>query len=144
MQRTLAILFTLIPRAFHRHGFGVQSPSDYELVRDVLFESLPYYAYSEQGLTTPSQQQLFRIRNHFRNSPIVIIDSKGEQAACEFQNTIKAITPETVLIIEHINRANSKLWEQAVSDSRCILTFDMRKRGLILFTPKRIKQNYLL
>ena len=66
LRRTIHLLITSPARAIHRRGFGVQSPWAYELIRDVLFEPLPYYAYREQNLTTPLQQQLYRIRNHYR------------------------------------------------------------------------------
>lgn len=36
---------TAIPRFFHRRGFGIQSPWAYEMVTDVLFETLPYYHF---------------------------------------------------------------------------------------------------
>ena len=77
-RRTTHLILTALPRAIHRHGFGVQSPWAYELVRDVLYEPLPYYAYQEQHLTTPLQQQLFRIRNHYRHQPLIVINEKGQ------------------------------------------------------------------
>jgi len=144
LRRTISLILTAIPRAIHRRGFGVQSPWAYELVRDVLFESLPYYAYDEQKLSSPMQQQLFRIRNHFQGQPIVVIDEKGEKASQQCEEVLQTVTPDTVLILEHINNENANLWTRMVDDSRTIITFDMRKRGMIIFDNKRIKQNYLL
>jgi hypothetical protein len=144
LRRTISLILTAIPRAIHRRGFGVQSPWAYELVRDVLFESLPYYAYDEQKLSSPMQQQLFRIRNHFQGQPIVVIDEKGEKASQQCEEVLQTVTPDTVLILEHINDENADLWTRMVDDSRTIITFDMRKRGMIIFDNKRIKQNYLL
>ena len=37
----------MIQRWLHRYGFGIQSPWAYELVRNVLFEPLRYYAFDE-------------------------------------------------------------------------------------------------
>lgn len=144
LRRTISLILTAIPRAIHRRGFGVQSPWAYELVRDVLFESLPYYAYDEQKLSSPMQQQLFRIRNHFQGQPIVVIDEKGEKASQQCEEVLQTVTPDTVLILEHISDENADLWTRMVDDSRTIITFDMRKRGLVIFDKKRIKQNYLL
>ena len=144
LRRTISLILTAIPRAIHRRGFGVQSPWAYELVRDVLFESLPYYAYDEQNLSSPMQQQLFRIRNHFQGQPIVVIDEKGEKANQRGEEVLQTATPDTVLILEHINDENADLWTRMVDDPRTIITFDMRKRGMIIFDNKRIKQNYLL
>ena len=144
LRRTISLILTAIPRAIHRRGFGVQSPWAYELVRDVLFETLPYYAYDEQKLSTPMQRQLFRIQNHFQGQPIIVIDEKGEQASQRGEEVLQTATPDTVLILEHINDENAVLWTKMVDDPRAIITFDMRKRGLVIFDKKRIKQNYLL
>lgn len=144
IKRKLSLIVTALPRAFHRQGFGVQSPSDYELVRDVLFEKLHYYAYEEQNLNSQLDRQMFRIKNRFRGMPIIIINTKSKDAKQQYLNALQSITPDTVMIMEHIDDENAALWSEAVKDSRTILTFDMRKRGLILFTAKRIKQNYNL
>lgn len=144
LRRTIHLILTALPRAVHRRGFGVQSPWAYELVRDVLFETLPYYAYDEQKLSTPMQRQLFRIRNHFQGQPIIVIDEKREQASQRGEEVLQTATPDTILILEHINDENADLWAKMVDNPRAIITFDMRKRGLVIFDPKRIKQNYLL
>lgn len=144
LRRTIHLLLTSLPRAMHRRGFGIQSPWAYELVRDVLFESLPYYAYTEQGLNTPMDQQLFRICNHYRGQPVIIIEKKGDAAARQYEETVQNATPYTILIIEHIHNENADLWTHTVNDPRAIITFDMRKRGMVIFDKKRIKQNYLL
>lgn len=143
-RRTTHLILTALPRAIHRHGFGVQSPWAYELVRDVLYEPLPYYAYQEQHLTTPLQQQLFRIRNHYRHQPLIVIDEKGQAALAKYEATLRNVTPDTILIIEHTHDENAALWNVAVNDSRTIVTFDMGRRGLVFFDKKRIKQNYIL
>ena len=144
LRRTTHLILTALPRAIHRHGFGIQSPWAYELVRDVLFESLPYYAYQEQRLTTPAQQQLFRIRNHYQHQPLVVIDRKGADASDCAEDAIRNATPDTILIIEHIHNENASLWEAIVNDPRTTVTFDMGRRGMAIFDKKRIKQNYLL
>ena len=144
LRRTISLILTAIPRAVHQRGFGVQSPWAYELVRDVLFETLPYYAYDEQKLSTPMQRQLFRIQNHFQGQPIIVIDEKGKQASQRGEEVLQTATLDTVLILEHINDENAVLWTKMVDDPRAIITFDMRKRGLVIFDKKRIKQNYLL
>ena len=67
-------------RFFHRYGFGIQSPWAYSLVRNVLFESLRYYAYDDLRRKYPTQsrkerkrnEQLFRIVNHFKPSEIAV------------------------------------------------------------------------
>lgn len=144
LRRTTHLIITALPRAIHRRGFGVQSPWAYELVRDVLFESLQYYAYEEQHLTTRRQKQLFRIKNHYRHQPLIIIDDKAHVAAERYEEALRHITPDTILILENIDNENARLWDAIVKDPRAIVTFDMRHRGMVTFDPKRIKQNYLL
>ena len=144
LRRTIHLLITSPARAIHRRGFGVQSPWAYELIRDVLFEPLPYHAYREQNLTTPLQQQLYRIRNHYRRQPLIIIDEKGNVAHTRYEEVAHTATPDTILIVEHTHDENAPLWNLIVSDPRAIVTFDMGQRGLVTFDPKRIKQNYLL
>lgn len=144
LRRKTHLFLTAIPRAFHRHGFGVQSPWAYELVRDVLFEPLNYYAYQEQNLTTSLQRQLFRIQNHYPHQPLLIITEKKQEAFAKYEEVLHAVTPDTILIIEHTHDENASLWDMIVSDPRAIVTFDMGRRGLVFFDNKRIKQNYLL
>ena len=144
LRRTTHLILTALPRAIHRRGFGVQSPWAYELVRDVLFEPLQYYAYEEQHLTTSRQQQLFRIKNHYRHQPLIIIDDKAQVAAEKYEQALKRITHDTILIVENIDNENARLWDAIVHDPRAIVTFDMRHRGMVTFDTKRIKQNYLL
>ena len=144
LRRTTHILLTSLPRAIHRRGYVVQSPWAYELIRDVLFEQLPYYAYDEERLSTPMQRQLFRIQNHYQGQPLIVIDTKGNSAAQQCEEVLKTATPDTVLVIEHIHDENATLWTHTVKDPRAIITFDMRKRGMVIFDKKRIKQNYLL
>lgn len=144
LRRTTHLIMTALPRAIHRRGFGVQSPWAYELVRDVLFEPLQYYAYEEQHLVTRWQQQLFRIRNHYRHQPLIIIDDTSQAAVERYEQALQHVTSDTILIIENIDNENAKLWDAIVKDPRAIVTFDMRHRGMVTFDTRRIKQNYLL
>lgn len=145
IPRTIHLYLTSFTRAIHRRGFGIQSPWAYELIRDVLFEPLPYYAYQEQHLTTPQEQQLFRIRNHFRGHPIEVVETTiNNEAHDQIVRFMKAPPPDAILIIEHIDDENAEFWDSIVADPKATVTFDMGHRGLATFDPKRIKQNYLL
>jgi hypothetical protein len=137
LSRTLYNQYTALHRWWHRHGFGVQSPSDYELVRDILFEPLHYYAYKDLGLRTNAERQLYRIRL-WKPDALVIHSPEEYQAAAA------SATDDTVMVIEDISGTNEATWQQILHDPRARVTFDMRKRGLVLFNSKRIKQNYLL
>lgn len=64
---------------FQGRGFGVQSPTDYSFIRDVIKERLPYYAYEDMRTLYPSIprkkemlcQLLFRIANYAQAETIV-------------------------------------------------------------------------
>lgn len=137
VARTLYNIKTALPRWWHRHGFGIQSPTDYELVRDVLFEPLHYYAYAEQGLNSEADRQLYRIRLW---QPDTIIVS----STADYDRALPAVSDSTVMVIEDISGSNEQLWQRILLDPVARVTFDMRHRGLILFDSKRIKQNYIL
>lgn len=136
-MNTLYNILTAIPRWWHRKGFGVQSPSDYVLVRDVLFESLHYYAYDDQGLRSEADRQMYRIRLW---RPDVQVVTSAE----EYERVAGSADDATVVVVDDIAKSQSQLWRTILADERARVTFDMRFRGLILFNSKRIKQNYIL
>ena len=137
IRRKIYNLRTAPKRWWHRHGYGIHSPHDYELIRDVLFEPQAYYAYRDLHLTDPWSQQLYRI--HLWDPSVQVIHNTEEYEAARAK-----ATDHTCLIIENISRENHTLWKHILKDPRARITFDMRQRGLVLFNSKRIKQNYLL
>ncbi len=118
----------------------MHSPWAYELVRDVFFEKLHYYAYEEQQLKTETERQLWRIKNRFGSDLVVLSDS----ALNEYEKVASTACPETILVLENIDGVNAEVWSRVLADSRATVTFDLMKRGVISFDPKRIKQNYIL
>lgn len=143
ITRTLFIIATYPVRLCRRRGFGVQSPNDYSLVRDVLFEDLHYYAYEEQNLTTESDRQLWRLRYHFRADELIYVSSTDD-AAKIYEETAAAANDNTVLVVDGLMHNNASLWKRVLHDSRARVTFDLMDRGIITFDKKRIKQNYIL
>lgn len=136
IHRTL----TFIPRAWHRRGFGVQSPSDYELVRDVLCESLAYYAYEEQNLKTKTERLLYRLKLHYGDALV----HEYDDANAMYDSLAGAEDDKRVLWIANISTHNYSLWKRILKDPRARVTYDMGRTGLVSFDRKRIKQNYLL
>lgn len=143
LSRTLYIIITYPLRLIHRQGFGVQSPSDYCLVRDVLFEHLQYYAYDEQQLKTESERQLWRLRYHFRKAEMIYV-STTDDARKIYEETASIANNDTVLVIDGLKDRNAALWKHILRDPRARVTFDLMDRGVIRFDKKRIKQNYIL
>lgn len=76
-----------INRLRHNRGFGVQSPSAFYFVTQVLKEHHPYYAYDEIDKASVKSKQgckyhrrLFRIANHLRPQSIIIIGKESKAA----------------------------------------------------------------
>ena len=76
-----------INRQRHNRGYGVQSPSSFFFVTQVLKERLPYYAYpileeiaKESGCSAKRLKELFRITNHHNPENCIAINSLS--AAC--------------------------------------------------------------
>lgn len=140
ISRTLYIIKTYPNRLRHRRGYSVQSPWAYELVRDVFFEKLPYYAYADLHLDAESDRQLWRIQNHFKDKVIVL----NADAALRYDEVAANASADTVVVIENLTGQNAPLWNRILADHRCTVTFDLVNRGVVTFDRKRIKQNYTL
>lgn len=143
LTRTLYVLLSYPNRLRHRLGYGVQSPWAYEMVRDVLFEKLHYYAYADRQLTTSSDRQLWRIENRFSKGEYVYIPA-GSGGDALYEQTAQMATANTAVVIDGLLGSNARLWGTVLRDPRATVTFDLGSRGLVTFDPKRIKQNYTL
>ena len=87
-------------RIRHCRGFGIQSPTDFGFVRDVVSERNPYYAYGEVGvgdswLRRKLGQLYLRLANHVQ--PAVIVDLAGYDdylhAGCRKARLTSRLTP---------------------------------------------------
>ena len=160
-----------VSRIGYCRGFGIQSPTDYWLVRYVINEHWPYYQYDRLGekddwLTRKLGQLYFRIAN-WRQPKTIESDSYMEylQAGCrkavfgESSELIKLslagdyrsrlsyiynkVETDTVLIVDDIRR-DRDFWHELKADERVRVTFDLYYCGLVLFDKKRYKQNYIV
>lgn len=141
ISRLFHLVITYLPRMYHRHGYNIQSPSDYELVKNVLYEKLAYYAYDDQRLNTRVDKLKYRLKLRFGDSLVCADSTNGSDV---YSCVVKSKNQSSVLFVEDISGANYHLWQEIVSDSNSRITFDMGTTGLVLFDSKRIKQNYLL
>ena len=106
-------------RAWHRHGFDVQSPWAYEMVCDVLFEHLCYYAYDQLSLlrkvfttegasTTDMDEQLFRLANH--TYPSLAIEFGSPISACYMARPHSST--HCIAVVPHISDTDSSTLQQ--------------------------------
>ncbi len=96
----------LINRIRHNRGFGVQSPSAFYFVTQVLKEKLPYYAYGEIDKAAKKSPQgkeyyrrLFRVANYLRPKNIIIAGNNNAA------RTALVAARQNATIIESANTA---------------------------------------
>ena len=152
-------------------GFGIQSPTDYWLVRYVINEHWPYYQYDNLGenddwLTRKLGLLYFRIAN-WRQPRMIESDGYQEylQAGCrkaafgksseliqfslvgDYRSRLlyiyNKVEADTVLIVDCI-RKDKAFWCELKADERVRVTFDLYYCGIVLFDKKRQKQNYII
>ena len=164
-------LFVWLSRIRHCRGFGIQSPTDYWLVRYVINEHWPYYQYEalkdgDDWLTRKLGRLYFRLVNWRQPS---VIESDGYrkylQAGCngahfgastelirltlagDYRGRLLSIYNKVgdgaVLIVEGI-RHDRDFWRAIQDDERTGITFDLYYCGLVVFDSKRHKQNYII
>lgn len=208
-----------INRKRHNRGFGIQSPSAFFFITQVLKEKLPYYAYEqlddiaeECGRSSKQNcRQLFRIANYFAPASAIAIASAT--AACAISsarrgipkqfitdsaepcakvidhladcgcnnlhgNTLQLLkksletnkgvgllyigscsnqrelldaalehtNKDSVIIVEGIHESKQQFdwWQQAISNPKTIVTYDLYSMGILFFNNERPKQNYTL
>ena len=158
-------------RIGHCRGFGIQSPSDYWLVRYVINEHWPYYQYATLGhdddwLTRKLGRLFFRIAN-WRQPSVIESNAYREyfQAGCQkavlgesselmllpldgdcrgrLSYIYDKVSADSVLIVTGLNKARD-VWREIVTDERAVLTFDLYYCGIVLFDKKRDKKNYIV
>lgn len=170
MQRFRHV-FVWLKRIGHCRGFGIQSPTDYWLVRYVINEHWPYYQYEKLGnedewLTRKLGFLYFRIAN-WRQPHVIQSDGFHQylQAGCQnaqfgdstelirltlegdyrsrLATIYNKVEESTVLIVEAIKK-NRAFWREIVNDERTGVTFDLYYCGIVMFDKKRHKQNYIV
>lgn len=158
-------------RIGHCRGFGIQSPSDYWLVRYVINEHWPYYQYETLGqnddwLTKKLGRLCFRIANwrqpvviessvyreYFQagcrkvvwgeSSELVVLSLEGDWRS-RLSYIYNKVSADSVLIVTGLSKARD-VWREIVNDERAVLTFDLYYCGIVLFDKKRDKKNYII
>lgn len=152
-------------------GFGVQSPTDYRFVRNVINEHWPYYAYDKLGkgdnwLRRKTGKLYFRMANELQ--PHTIADWVGFsdylQAGCrkavltdEAKDIDLAVVPiktdyyrlfnecnEQSVVVFHEIYKHPTYWHCIEHDSRVSVTFDLYYCGIVMFDKKRQPHHYII
>lgn len=115
-------------RVKHRSGFGVQSPTDYFFIRNVIYEKSPYYAYAKLAkrkfdyyqphYRTKIDRLLFRLANHFQPDNIIEVGLDNGEAL----TYMKAAKPSALTIpIRSRNKEKTiKQFEEQIATQQTI------------------------
>ena len=166
--------FVWLSRLHRCRGFGIQSPTDYWLVRYVLNEHWPYYQYDTLGegddwLRRKLGLLYFRLANWRQPQTIVSSDYDSYWKAGCRQATVSPAVPERVeLMLTDITAADQlpallqgrtdertvvvverpwrdwPAWRRLVSHEQVSVSFDLYYCGILTFDPKRTKQHYII
>jgi hypothetical protein len=174
VMNLLTRLFVWLSRLHHCRGFGIQSPTDYWLVRYVINEHWPYYQYATLGrsdnwLRCKLGRLYFRLANWRQPQTIVSNDYAAYwNAGCrramitqELPKLIELMHVEVGQARQLMERINDQLddrsvivveglwrdksvWQQLIADNRVRISFDLYYCGIMLFDSHRTKKNYII
>lgn len=138
-----------IARWWQGRGFGIQSKADYEYLKDVIMESLPYYAYD--AIHERRARLIYRICNHDRQRHIAMVGAftpEELRAATmaigtqpEMVTTMHHLHGRETVIVNDIGETAAPLWDRALHSPNAI-TWDMGSMGLIRFIDGRYSEHY--
>ena len=143
-------LFGMIARWWRGKGFGIQSKSDYEYLKDVIKEKMAYYAYED--IKAKDAQLIYRICNHDKDRQVTMVGSfsNEEMTAAhralgtepETEDTLMHLHGRETVIVSDIRGENSFLWQLATHSKA--ITWDMGRLGLVRFLDKRYPEHYAI
>ena len=162
-------LLVWLSRIHRCRGFGIQSPSDYSFVRNVVNEHWPYYAYDTLKNDDWIIQKLGRLYFRLANwrHPLFMLPDKYEKfwlAGCRtihfttnintvemvrldiddailYESSLSKCDEMSVMVVEGICN-NMSRWHEMENDERTGTTFDLYYCGIIFFDKKRFKHHY--
>lgn len=139
---------TIFRRWWQTHGFGVQSKTDYDYLRDVLTEPLPYYAYD--SLPDKTSRLIYRICNRARDGKVTMVGAftplevKAATMALghspDRPATLRHLHGLQTLIVKGIDSQQAELWKQVLGATA--VTWDMKHIGLAQFLSRRYPEHY--
>ena len=173
MLKRIRYYVAKLTRLHHSLGFGVQSPTDYSFIREVINERSDYYQHDEIGewddwITQKLGRLYFRIANWRQPDVIESYDYKEylrggcRQASfgrsteliflpidIEGENLLSVLDrtdDNTVLVVEGIHDGfkAKKIWHKIVEDERARVCFDLYLCGIVMFDKRRSKIDYVV
>lgn len=170
----LTRFFVWLSRLHHCRGFGIQSPTDYWLVRYVINEHWPYYQYATLGKADDWLRRklgllYFRLAN-WRQPQVIVSSDYNDywKAGCQRVTLTQTIPDWIELLHTDISHAeqllnlfkrhiddqsvvvveglwrNPAAWRQLVSSEQVSVAFDLFYCGILTFDHKRTKKHYMI
>ena len=128
-------------------GFGVQSPTAYSILRNVINERIflknwkgdsskyPFYGSKQERL-------LFRLHSHFH--PVIVYGAASLTDLNTYNKILSEQNNHSVLLLSDIHRDNASrlVWQRFLADNRVILSYDLLDCGVAFFDNTKFKQNF--
>ena len=151
-----------LSRLRHSRGFGIQSPTDYAFVCNVVNEHSPYYAYD--GLArqfptcNPRRLKLLRLYlrlSNFKQSdffidcglaPDFVRFSLQRSLAPHLSRLLERADEHSMLVVEDIkaDAGSRSRWADLLRDERVRISYDLYDCGILFFDKKRYKKDYII
>ena len=156
-------IFIFLKRIRHCAGFGVQSPTDYAFVREVIYERWPYALYTElearfhgtDSFLLKLSQLLLRVSNYAQASRIGVIGNLPPvmeahlKAGCKKSEIVSIInyqlsilncsTPYPLVIATELNDQ----WQAYISQEH-IISYDLYYLGIAFYDEKRYREEHVI
>ena len=154
-------LFIFLKRIRHCAGFGVQSPTDYAFVREVIYERWPYALYTElearfhgtDSFLLKLSQLLLRVSNYAQASRIGVIGNLPPvmeahlKAGCRKSEIISISNfqlstfncPLPLVIATELNEQ----WQEYISQEH-IISYDLYYLGIAFYDEKRYREEHVI
>ena len=147
-------------RIRHCAGFGIQSPTDYAFVREVIYERGEYSLYSDldRGFPQAGRMErrlahlLLRISNYAQASDIAIQDNMPEifchalrlgSKKSKMSSYKKDAEPATLTVFHDIQKRGKAEWNELLLQPH-IVAYDLYYIGLAFYDKKRYTESYII
>ena len=146
--------WVFLKRLRHCAGFGVQSPTDYAFVREVIYERWPYALYAEleakfygtNWFLLKLSQLLLRVSNYAQASRIGIIGPLPPVMEAHLKAGCRKSTIEPIVNCSYplvIATELNEQWHEYISQEH-IISFDLYYLGIAFYDEKRYSEGHVI
>ncbi len=157
---TIAMPFIFLSRIRHCAGYGVQSPTDYAFVREVIYNHEAYSLYAELLASCPSAawmerkiaKLLLRLSNHAQAESISVCGQltplmrKALHLGCRKSQLLPysvSAAPSSLIVFTDIRRQGKKEWERLLQRPN-IIAYDLHYLGFAFHKTGRFSEAHIV